>query len=149
MKKIISFIFILFLVGCNKKDFITCDIEVDNKLKNYTMSGTYKIYYNDNYVTNIEEKEIYISSDKEIIEYFYESKDLDYYNLNDIYKGYNYDIKKDDTSVSITSNIDMSLVNIKKMLKNKEIDKDYVISNKLTTSGAVKIYESKGAICDI
>ena len=43
----------------------------------------------------------------------------------------------------------MELVDIKKMVKDKKIDKDYVISNKLTTSGIVKIYESKGAICDI
>ena len=43
----------------------------------------------------------------------------------------------------------MSLVDVKQMIKNGYLDKNYVINNKLTTSGIVKIYESKGAICDI
>ena len=35
------------------------------------------------------------------------------------------------------------------MEQDKKIDKDYVVGNRLTTSGIVRVYESKGAICDI
>ena len=55
----------------------------------------------------------------------------------------------DEKSVDIDADIDMSLVNIKKMIKDDYLDKNYAINNKLTTSGIVKIYESKGAICNI
>ena len=149
MKKIILLIFVLLLMGCSKKDYITCNVEVDNSIQNYSMIGTYKIYYDNNYVTKIEELEKYISQDKTMIDYFNESKNLEYYNLNDLYNGFEYKIDSNDTTVNIGVNIDLSLVDIKKMVKNNYLDKNYVINNKLTTSGIVKIYESKGAICDI
>ena len=149
MKKIIILIFALFLVGCNKEEMITCNIEVDNDLQNYTMKGIYNIYYKDNFVTRIEKKEQYISRDKEIINYLNESKSLEYYNLNDLYGGYTYEIKSSKTSIAIISNIDLSLVNLKKMEQDKKIDKDYVLNNRLTKSGIVRVYEAKGAICDI
>lgn len=127
----------------------TCNIEVDNNLQNYTMKGIYNIYYKDNYVIQIEKKEQYISPNEEIINYLKESKELEYYNLNDLYGGYTYDVKNSETSVAIISNIDLSLVDLKKMEQDKKIDKDYIVSNRLTKSGIVRVYESKGAICDI
>lgn len=136
-------------MGCSKKDYITCNVQIDNDIQNYTMTGIYKIYYDNNYVTKIEKEEKYISQDKTMVDYFNESKSLEYYNLNDLYNGFEYKIDSNDTSVSIGVNIDLSLVDIKKMVKNNYLDKNYVINNKLTTSGIVKIYESKGAICDI
>lgn len=149
MKKIIIIIFALFLVGCSKEEMFTCNVEVENNLQNYTMKGVYTIYYKDNYVTKIEKKEQYISPDEEIINYLKESKELEYYNLNDLYGGYTYEVRDSETSVAIISNIDLSLVDLKKMEQDKKIDKDYVIGNKLTKSGIVRVYESKGAICDI
>ena len=149
MKKIILFIFTLFLVGCSKNEYITCNIDVDNKIENYNMNGVYKIYYKDNFVTSIEKKETYISSDEDMIKYFNEVNNLEYYNLNDLYGGVSYEINSNETSVKLNVNINLELLDIKKMVKDNEIDKDYVISNKLTKSGIVKFYESKGAICDI
>ena len=148
MKKIISFIFVLFLVGCSKQEYFTCNIEVNNKIDNYTLTGNYKIYYNDNYVTKIEKQEEYESEDEYILSYFQESKDLEYYNLNDNYKGFEHKITKGENNVRIKVAIDMNLVEVEKMVKDKKIDKNYVISNKLTTSGIVKIYETKGAVCN-
>lgn len=149
MKKIILILFILLITGCGKKDFIICNIAVDNEVQNYTMNGTYKIYYNNNYVTRIEKQERYISPDKTMVDYFNESKNLEYYNLNDLYNGFEYKINSNEKSINIDVKIDMSLVDIRQMVKNDYLDKNYVISNKLTTSGIVKIYESKGAVCDI
>ena len=149
MKKIFLFIFTLFLVGCSKNEYITCNIDVDNKIENYNMNGVYKIYYKDNFVTSIEKKETYISSDVDMIKYFNEVNNLEYYNLNYLYGGVSYEINSDETSVNLNVNINLELLDIKKMVKDNKIDKDYVISNKLTKSGIVKIYESKGAICDI
>lgn len=149
MKKIILVLLVLLITGCDKNKYITCNIAVDNKVQNYTMNGTYKIYYKDNYVTKIKKLEKYISSDKTMIDYFNESKNLEYYNLNDLYNGFEYKINSDEKSVNIDVKINFDLVDIKQMVKNGYLDKNYVISNKLTKSGIVKIYESKGAICNI
>ena len=149
MKKIIVLIIALFLVGCTKEEMITCNIEVGNDLQNYTMKGIYNIYYKDNYVTKIEKKEQYISPNEDVITYLNDSKNLEYYNLNDLYGGYTYEIKNSETALAITSKINLSLVDLKKMEQDKKIDKDYVVGNRLTTSGIVRVYESKGAICDI
>ena len=148
MKKIIGLLLIFFLAGCGNK-YISRDIEVENNIQNYNMTGSYKIYYKDNYVTKIEKSEKYISNDENVISFFEESKNLEYGNLNDLYKGYTYNIKGYETSVFVDVLIDMELVNLKQMVKDKQIDKDYVINGKLTTSGIVRFYESKGAICDI
>ena len=149
VKKIIILLVALFLVGCSKEEMFICNIEVENNLQNYTMKGIYNIYYQDNYVTRIEKREQYISPDEEAIDYLNESKKLEYYNLNDLYGGYTYTINHNKTSIGIISNIDLSLVDLKKMEQDKKIDKDYVVGNKLTTSGIVRVYESRGAICDI
>lgn len=149
MKKIISLVFILFLVGCSKNNYITCSLEQENKIQNYIATGEYKIYYKDKYVTKIEKLEKYISTDQTVLNYFQESKKLEYYNLNDLYGGYDYNIKNNGEFVLINTFIDTSLVDFKKMVKNQYIDKNYVISNKLTTSGIIKKYESIGAICNI
>ena len=49
----------------------------------------------------------------------------------------------------MNSIMDMNLIDIKKMVKNKYIDRDYVVSNKLTTGGIKNMYKEKGATCDI
>lgn len=149
MKKIICFIFVIFLVGCGKKEYVTCDININNEIDNYNMSGRYIIYYDGNYVTEIKKEENYISSDEAVIEFFDESKNLEYYNLNDIYGGVTYSIKRNDNSINLTATIDMKQVDIKRMINNDYINSDYVVSNKLSLTGAKNIYESKGAKCDI
>lgn len=149
MKKIIILIFILFITGCSKEKYIICKSDITNKENNYTLTATYKIYYKDTYVTRIEKEEIYNSSDEDIIEYFDEYKNLEYNNLNDLYGGYNYTINSDENYVKVNAIISMDNVDVKKMIRNKYLDKDYTISNKLTISGAKYFYKEKGAKCDI
>lgn len=149
MKKVIVFIFLLFLVGCSKEEIIICNIEVENNLQDYTMKGIYQIYYRDNYVSRIEKEEQFISKNESVLKYLNESKNLEYYNLNDLYGGYKYTINYNETVVSIKTTIDLNLVDLEAMEKDKKIDNTYIVNNRLTTSGIVRIYESKGAICDI
>lgn len=149
MRKIISLVFILFLLGCSKEEYFTCKFDVNNKQMNYNFTGTYKIYYDDNYVTKIEKEEKYISPDESVLNYYEEYKDLDNYNLNDKYGGVTYKIERQETNVDLNIVMDVSNMNIKQMVKDKVLDKDYVISNKLTITGAKYLYKSKGANCDI
>lgn len=145
--KISSIALVLLVCGCSKDKYITCTNEINNEFENYELRATYKIYYKDSYVTKIEKKEKYTSSDKKVIDYFEEYKDLDYSYSKDVYGGYDYTIKKNKDYVEIKTTIDMNLVDIKSMVRDGKLDKDYVISNKLTTSGAQYYYKSIGAEC--
>ena len=78
-----------------------------------------------------------------------EYKNLEYENINSLYGGTTYNVNLKEDEVILNATIDMNLIDINKMVKNKYIDKDYVVSNKLTVSGIKYIYKSKGAKCDI
>lgn len=149
MKKILILLTLILLSGCSKEEYFECKIDLDNKIENYHLNATYKVYYKDSFVTRIEKKEIYISDDEEILDYFNEYKNLEYKDLNDLYGSYIYKIKYEDEKVIMNADIDMKNTDIKKMLKNKYLSKDYVVSNKLTTGGIKLFYESKGAKCGI
>ena len=148
MKKLLLIILIFILCGCSKEKYFICTSKITNKVQEYELIGTYKIYYENTFVTRIEEEEIYGSKNKETLNYFYEYKNLDYDNLNNLYGGISHIVEKEDTKVKFNSILDFSIIDLEKMLKNKYLSKDYVVSNKLTTSGSKYIYESKGAICE-
>jgi len=100
-------------------------------------------------VTKIEKEESYKSDDKNTIDYLKKSNELNYSNLKDVYGGYDYEIKSDKISLNINTTIALDNVDIKQMVKDNLIDSDYVVSNKLTISGAKYFYKEKGANCDI
>ena len=149
--KILRLILLLFVftlvIGCNSNNTITCTLDIKNEVQNYQNTGNYKIYYKGNYVTKIVKNEEYASSDKSVLNYFYEVKELEYYDLSDKYSGVTYEIKKNEGSIKIKATIDLNTFDIKSMVRDGKIDKDYVISNKLTTSGIKRVYESIGATC--
>lgn len=140
---------IIFITGCSKQKYMTCTIELENNNQNYTLNAIYKVYYKDKYVTKIEKEEIYKSDDKKVLDYFNEYKNLEYNNLNDIYGGFEFNVNYKEDTVKLNSSIDMSVIDVKKMVANNYLDKNYVVANKLTTSGAKYFYSSKGASCDI
>lgn len=147
-KKIIFvFISVFVLTGCSDKYFV-CETNIENTDLNYTLTAKYKIYYNKNYVTKIEKKEKYNSNDKNIINYFNDYKNLELNNLNDLYGGFDYEIKVDNKNVIIKNNIDLKITNIKKMVKDNYLNEYYVVNNKLTTTGAKYYYKERGAVCD-
>lgn len=148
MKKLLFMILIFLLCGCSKEKYFICTSKITNKVQEYELIGTYKIYYENTFVTKIEEQEIYISNNKETLNYFYEYKKLDYENLNNLYNGISHSIEKENTKVKFNSVLDFSIIDIEEMLKNKYLSKDYIVLGKLTTSGSKYIYESKGAVCE-
>ena len=149
MKKlrVLILILILFITGCSKEKYIVCNINIENNIQKYSNIGTYKVYYKNNFVTKIEKQEKYISKDNEVIKYFKEYKELEYYDLNDKYGGVNYTIEDIENGIKISSKIDFKIIDVNKMAKEGKIDRDFVISKKLTLGGIKSIYKSKGAIC--
>lgn len=149
MKKIFMIICILFLTGCNKEEYFTCTINLYNETQEYKLKAVYKVFHEDSFVTRIEKEERYISFNEDTLNYFNEYKNLEYANINNLYGGTTYTVDLKENEVKLNASIDMSLVDIKRMLKDNYIDSDYVISNKLSTAGIKNIYKEKGAICDI
>ena len=150
-KKIIILILVsfLFITGCNKNKSITCTSIIENKLSDYKMSAEYKITYNSDYVKTIEKKEQYKMDTEDIKNYIYESKNLEYKNLNDLYGGYQYEVTETENEVNVKVFINVEELNIKSMVNDEFLDKYYVKNNKLTLSGLKQFYKSKGIDCDI
>lgn len=151
MKKVfISVLFITFflLVGCAKEESFNCTIDLYNEIDEYKLKANYKIYYKNSFVTKIEKEEVYKSENEKTLKYFNEYKTLEYKNLNNLYGEITYNVEVSDDKVKVNSTIDMELIDLKKMVKDKYIDRDYVISGRLSTGGIRNIYEEKGAICD-
>lgn len=146
--KICSLLLVFMLVGCSKEKSMICDINVNNTVQNYSIIGTYKIYYKNDFVNRIEKQEKYLSDDKFMIDYFNQSKELEYYNLSDNYGGVIYEIKSTDNTVMIKASINFKDFDITQMSKDGNIDRDYVINGRLTLSGIKHIYEEKGAFCN-
>lgn len=148
IKLFISLLIIILLTGCSDKYF-ACKVNLDNKEDNYKLNSVYKIYYKNDYVINIEKEDKYISTNNDILDYYYEYKNIEYKHFKDLYGGYEYNLDYNNDILKINVNINMNEVNLKQMVLDNILDKNYVISNKLTKTGIKRYYESKGAICDI
>lgn len=147
MKKILLILSLFILVGCSKEDSFNCKIDLYNELQDYNFKANYKVYYKDSFVIKVEKEEIYSSNNKNTIKYFDEYKNLELNSFNELYGGIIYNIRKKNNEIIINSIIDFNKLDIKQMIKNKYIDRNYVKSNRLTTSGIKLIYKQKGAEC--
>ena len=150
MKKVFILLSLFLLVGCtNKIKEGNCKINLKNSDENYTLKANYKIYYDKNeYVTKIEESATYKSDDDSVLDFYYKAKSMEYQNLYN-YGGIEYSVELIDNKVKITSTRETKDMDVKKMIKDKLMDKDYTSANKLTLYGMKDYYEAKGAVCDI
>ena len=150
MKKVFILLSLFLLVGCtNKIKEGNCKINLKNSDENYTLKANYKIYYDKNeYVTKIEESATYKSDDESVLDFYYKAKSMEYQNLYN-YGGIEYSVELIDNKVKITSTRETKDMDVKKMIKDKLMDKDYTSANKLTLYGMKDYYEAKGAVCDI
>lgn len=146
MKKIFVLILIILLTGCKSK-YITCTINLNNDSMNYSLDAKYKIYYKSKYVTKIEKEERYITENKDTYKYLSDSKELEYSMLNNSYGGYKYTLDKTRTGIKIKATVDISKLDVQKMVSDKIIDKYYTSKDEILLSGIKKYYESKSAIC--
>lgn len=146
----IMFLLVVFICmsGCGNEKYFVCTIDLDNSKENYSLNATYKVYYDGNYVTKIEKNDYYSSNDLTVLDYFKEYKTLEYDNLNSLYGGFDYSVDLKENDLIFNTTINLEDVDIKKMLSNGDINSDYVVSNKLTTSGIKYLYKAKGAICE-
>lgn len=147
-KIVISIFLIVFLTGCSKEKYVTCTNNVVNTNENYVLNSTIKLYHKNDKVTKIIVNEDYMSSDKNVLKYLKDYKNLYYENENDLYGGYTFEIKEKENHIILDMNINLNNLNIKKMVNDGKLDKYYTKQNTLTLTGAKYYYSSKGAVCE-
>ncbi len=147
-KIVISIFLIVFLTGCSKEKYVTCTNNVVNTNENYVLNSTIKLYHKNDKVTKIIVSEDYMSSDKNVLKYLKDYKNLYYENENDLYGGYTFEIKEKENHIILDMNINLNNLNIKKMVNDGKLDKYYTKQNTLTLTGAKYYYSSKGAVCE-
>lgn len=146
-KIVISILLIIFLTGCGKEKYVTCNNNVTNINENYVLNSNIKIYHKKDKVLKIIVSEDYISRDKNVLKYLKEYKNLYYENQKDLYGGYTYEITEKDDHIILDLNIDLNELDVNKMVLDGKLDKYYTKQNTLTLSGAKYYYSSKGAEC--
>ena len=147
-KIVISIFLIVFLTGCSKEKYVTCTNNVVNTNENYVLNSTIQLYHKNDKVTKIIVSEDYMSSDKNVLKYLKDYKNLYYENENDLYGGYTFEIKEKENHIILDMNINLNNLNIKKMVNDGKLDKYYTKQNTLTLTGAKYYYSSKGAVCE-
>lgn len=150
MKKIFILLSLFLLVGCTGKiKEANCKIKLENMKDGYTLKANYKIYYDKNeFITKIEEDVTYKSNEESVLNYYYDSKSMEYQKLYN-YGGIEYTVEQIDDEVKINSTRNLGDTDVKQMIKDGVMKKDYTSANKLTLYGMKAYYESKGAKCDI
>ena len=146
MKKIVL-VLLFLLVGCSKNT-VVCTSNINNKKQKYNSHSKYQIYAKNNIVTRVVIDEEYKSKDSNIIDYFDDYLQLTYLTLKENYGALVYKGSKSKNKVNYHAEIDYKSTDVKEMVKDNYIDKDYVVNDKVTLSGLIKKYESKGAKCD-
>lgn len=147
--KMFCLISILFLVGCGRDKYKTCNMNITNKSQEYTQNSNYKVYYRGKYVTKIVKYDNYMTDNEVTLDYLVQSKKLELADFSDVYGGLEYNVALDENNIKIQAIIDMSKVDIDKLKVNDYLDYDYVSSDRLTLTGAKYFYEAKGFTCDI
>ncbi len=146
MKKYVI-VLIILLTGCSKTTTI-CESHINNSEQNYKENAKYTIYSKNNFVKKVSINEQYKSEDSNVIDYFDSYLKLTFLTLNEQYGNIEYKSKQIKNGIQYFVDIDFENTNIKEMVKNGYLDKDYVVNNQITTLGIKKMYESQGAKCN-
>ena len=150
---IVIFLIVLTIIAlCNKKSNLKvnkCILESDQSASGYVSTTTYTIYYENEIVEKVEQKEEIKSQDKNILDFFNKQYSSQYKNINSLYGGYTYEIKENKDSLVSEITIDYEKINMNKFLEDNPGMKNYVNENKKIEVNKIKeMYTNIGATCE-
>lgn len=154
MKKHINLVLFLSLIvlltGCKEKEVITKCVFTDNQVNSgYKMKNEYKIYSKDEIVNKVIIKQVITSDNKEILSNFKKNIEESYNSNNSRYRGYSVKTSINNNKLVVDSTINYDKMNFDKFIIDNNAMKEYINKeNKLTLSGAKKMYSSIGAKCE-
>lgn len=126
---------------------MVCKGSFDQSKNGYTLNTKYVIKARGKIVKKIKITETIQSNDKKLLNDFKEQFEREYSYNKKNYGGYDYQIINKNDKVVANLRINYRHFDMKKFVKNNGAMKDFTVKNKLTLSGAKKLYESTGAIC--
>lgn len=148
---------LLSLTGCSDKELkeeekvkletISCKL-INEDPSGYTTSSEYNINYQDKYVNNVVTVETITSDSEEFLNIMKEYVSSIYETSNEKYGGYSYKVERNDNKLIATVKVDYSKLDLITYISDQPEFNNYVQDGKFLVSGAIKIYESYGAICD-
>lgn len=141
---LLLFVFLL-LMFCNKK--VICTNSSDQSSNGYVLETKYVIKANFNKVNTITITENIVSKDKNVLDKFEKQLNDNYSYNKKTYGGYSYKVTNGDGKVTSNVTINYKKFDMKKFIDDNEAMKKFTKNNKLTLSGAKKMYESTGAVC--
>lgn len=153
MKKVVISLMVISLVllsGCESDKEVVkhCSLNSNDTLNGYKLETDYKIISKNDVVTNVVTKEIVTSDNKQVLTYMEKYLKNTYDKTNDTYGGYDTNIEIDGDTLTSTTKIDYTKMNLKQYVKDNTSMKSYVNdNNELTLDGVIKLYEKLGAEC--
>lgn len=158
MRKIILVILVLVLgiTGCSKKeekeekvlDSFKCSLNVSNPNLGYSTTSEYIVYYEGDFVNNVEITETILSDDSDILDYLKSEINDMYKPLKEKYKGYSYKVTRDNGKIVSRVNVDYTKMDITMYLRDNPEQEQYFLGNKLTVEGIIDIYDSMEIGCE-
>lgn len=143
----------LTLSGCGEKKLeertLTCTLYQKNVINNYELNSTYKIYATGEVVNKVETTEVVNSDDETVIDYFEETLDTSYTSMNNAYGGYDYNITRENGTLTATTTIDYNEMDLEQLATDDASMKAIINEDKkITIEGIKSLYEQMGAECE-
>lgn len=151
---IIILISLLMICGCSKENnkknadkSLTCTYTQSDVNKTYESKSVVDIYTKDNYVTKVVSKETIKASDVAALESLESSYKTAYDSMNEKFKGFTYEFKKEKNTMIFKLTIDYAKMDVASYVAESDGLTKYFEDGKIKTDGIKALYESLGATC--
>lgn len=152
VKVFTALIVVTLLCGCGaeeKERVIKCTASQSDLTNGYQIKAEYNIYAKGDVVKSVKTKEVVTSDQEAILNAFETTLNSTYETYSKEYGGYNYEIVKDNNTVTSNVEIDYSIMDLTKFANDNSVLKNYMNdNNELTVDGLKTMYKSLGATCE-
>ena len=149
MKKvfIVLGVLLLLVTGCGKEDAGKMVCTRTTNMNNVEMDLRYEVYYEGNNVNKVQSTEKVISEDAETLQ-TYQEQVKNIYSSFDNVDHYNYDVSIEGDTLTSTTDIDYTKIDMDQLLKiDSSIDQLLNDNGKIDLDKITQVYEQTGATC--
>lgn len=126
---------------------LSCIYTQSDVNKTYESKSASDVYSKDGYVTKVVSKENIIASDKIALESLENSYKALYDSMNEKFKGFTYDIKKEESSMTCNLTIDYTKMDVLSYVEESDSLAKYFEDGKIKMESIKELYKSIGAYC--
>ena len=132
----------------SNQNITRCTLTQNNEEYEYVLEATYEIYSTNDVVDKVITKEVMTSDDEDMIEEYGEYVEDLYEEQDDTYGGTTNKVKVNGNTLTSTTTIDYSEMDLDAYIEDYPSLEGYTNSNnQLLKNGLVRLYESYGATC--